>query len=124
MSAAVATPPAEAGPSNPSTLPPLADLVKRSVKRTRAIYTADIPSVDDGLARAHKIKLATKLAAEYKDVQTLPPILQSQQAGPAGPKRPAQANGGPAVGGAGPGVKLIGGPEAPSASTSAISPAS
>ena len=53
----------------------------------------------------HKIKLASKLAAEYKDVQTLPPILAGQQAGPAGPKRPAA----PATGGQG--VKLIGGPE-------------
>ena len=53
----------------------------------------------------NKIKLASKLAAEYKDVQTLPPILAGQQAGPAGPKRPAA----PATGGQG--VKLIGGPE-------------
>lgn len=55
-----------------------------------------------------KIKTATKLAAEYKDVQILPPILQSQQAGPAGPKRQA-AVAPTAV--AGPEVKLIGGPE-------------
>lgn len=62
----------------------------------------------------NKIKLATKLAIEYKDVQTLPPILQSQQAGPAGPKRPKQ----PSItvsGAAGPNVKLIGGPEAETA---------
>lgn len=58
------------------------------------------------LIARHKIKLASKLASEYKDVQTLPPILAGQQAGPAGPKRPAA---GPATGG--PGVKLIGGPE-------------
>jgi pleiotropic regulator 1 len=57
------------------------------------------------LINRHKIKLASKLAAEYKDVQTLPPILAGQQAGPAGPKRPAA----PATGGQG--VKLIGGPE-------------
>jgi len=58
------------------------------------------------LTSRNKIKLASKLAAEYKDVQTLPPILAGQQAGPAGPKRPAA---GPATGGSG--VKLIGGPE-------------
>lgn len=59
----------------------------------------------------NKIKLATKLAIEYKDVQTLPPILQAQQTGPAGPKRPTQ----PSIAAsatAGPNVKLIGGPEA------------
>lgn len=56
----------------------------------------------------NKIKLSTKLAAEYRDVQTLPPVLAGQQAGPAGPKRPA----GPAApGSAGTGMRLIGGPE-------------
>ena len=59
----------------------------------------------------NKIKLSTKLAAEYRDVQTLPPVLAGQQAGPAGPKRPAAA--GP--GSAGSGIKLIGGPETGSA---------
>ena len=48
---------------------------------------------------------------EYRDVQTLPPVLQSQQAGPAGPKLPGPAAGS-TTGGAGGGVKLIGGPEA------------
>lgn len=57
-----------------------------------------------------KLKLSSKLAYEYHDVQTLPPILQSQQAGPAGPKRPATA-----PEGTGPSVKLIGGPETGSA---------
>lgn len=59
----------------------------------------------------NKIKLATKLAIEYKDVQILPPILQSQQAGPAGPKRPTQSSIA-ASATAGPNIKLIGGPEA------------
>jgi pleiotropic regulator 1 len=54
----------------------------------------------------NKLKMASKLAMEYADVQTLPPILQTQQAGPAGPKRA-----GPAGGGAQTSVKLIGGPE-------------
>lgn len=57
----------------------------------------------------NKIKLSTKLAAEYRDVQVLPPVLAGQQAGPAGPKRPGQGPAGP--GAAGPSVKLIGGPE-------------
>lgn len=57
---------------------------------------------------SNKIKLSAKLAMEYRDVQTLPPILANQQAGPTGPKRPATQNAGP--GSAGPGVKLIGGP--------------
>jgi pleiotropic regulator 1 len=83
-----------------------------------------VNAVDDGLAKAYaarfpqaalahgrnKIKLSTKLAAEYRDVQVLPPVLAGQQAGPAGPKRPGQAPAGP--GAAGPSVKLIGGPEA------------
>ncbi|ORX37733.1 WD40-repeat-containing domain protein [Kockovaella imperatae] len=108
----------EAGPSTSSTigLTPLAELVQRSVKRSRAVYSAQDSTTDHGLDEATRIKLATKLAAEFKDVQTLPPVLAAQQAGPAGPKRPAQpaANGG----GAGPGVKLIGGPETASSSTS------
>lgn len=62
--------------------------------------------------RSHRLKFASKLAMEYRDVQILPPVLQSQQTGPAGPKRP-----GPAVtectsGEARSGVKLIGGPDA------------
>ncbi|ADV23409.1 pre-mRNA-splicing factor PRP46 [Cryptococcus gattii Ru294] len=108
-----------AGPSVvASGLPSLADLVRAGSKRTRVVYGTETSAVeDDGLARANKIKLATKLAIEYKDVQTLPPILQSQQAGPAGPKPPKQ----PSItvsGTAGPNVKLIGGLEAEKASSS------
>ncbi|KAL7425127.1 pre-mRNA-splicing factor prp46 [Cryptotrichosporon argae] len=103
-----------------SSLPPLADLVKRSAKRTRLIYGVDAAEIDDGLFGANKIKLATKLAAEYKDVQTLPPALQAQ-AGPAGPKRAAAASSVPANGG----VKLITGLEdAGSTSSSTFSAAS
>jgi pleiotropic regulator 1 len=116
----VLSPEAEAGPSTNASLPPLSELVKRSVKRTRAVYGLVGAGVDDGLTRAlvqtgnqltrrNKIKMASKLAAEYRDVQTLPPVLQSQGVGPAGPKRPLQAS----VGIAGPDVKLIGGPEQP-----------
>ena len=36
----------------PSTLPPLAELARRSVKRTRAVYTSDSLALDDGLAQA------------------------------------------------------------------------
>lgn len=61
----------------------------------------------DPLTPRTKAKIATKVATEYKDVQTLPPALAA--AGPAGPKKPA-APAGP--GAAGPGVKLITGPEA------------
>ncbi|KAK1923597.1 nuclear mRNA splicing, via spliceosome-related protein [Papiliotrema laurentii] len=109
----------EAGPSTiaASNLTPLSDLVRRSVKRTRAVYSNDTLAIDDGLAQASKIKLSTKLALEYKDVQTLPPVLASQQAGPAGPKRPNQ----PApVAGAANGIKLIGGPEAAPTSSSSV----
>jgi pleiotropic regulator 1 len=121
MTTSISTAPSEDIPGPSSSLPPLSDLVKRSTKRTRAIFGNEQFGIDDGLAQAyvditrpscyqvlidrHKIKLASKLAAEYKDVQTLPPILAGQQAGPAGPKRPAA----PATGGQG--VKLIGGPE-------------
>ena len=67
----------------------------------------------------NKIKLSTKLAAEYHDTQVLPPILASQTAGPAGPKRPAQIAG-PAEGAAAAGMKLIGGPEQPSQSSTCV----
>lgn len=60
---------------------------------------------------SNKMKLAAKLAVEYRDVQVLPPILAGQQAGPTGPKRPTAQ---PTAGGAGAGVKLIGGPGEPS----------
>jgi pleiotropic regulator 1 len=73
---------------------------------SRPLYPCSSERLADGTR--NKIKLAAKLATEYKDVQTLPPILAGQQAGPAGPKRPAAA--GPAPSG-GQGVKLIGGPE-------------
>ncbi|ODN72948.1 pre-mRNA-splicing factor PRP46, variant [Cryptococcus amylolentus CBS 6039] len=107
----------QSGPSTQHTLPNLADLVKAGTKRTRVVYAGEGASIDDGLARANKIKFATKLGIEYKDVQTLPPILQSQTAGPAGPKRPSQAAIA-APGAAAAGVKLIGGPEARSTSSS------
>ncbi|RSH93295.1 pre-mRNA-splicing factor prp46 [Saitozyma podzolica] len=124
MSAATATLASEPGPSSngASTTTPLSDLVRRSVKRTRAVYAFESAPVNDGLAKANKVKFASKVAAEYRDVQTLPPVLQSQSAGPAGPKKPAA---GPIVG-AGPGVKLIGGPEesAPSSNPPASEPRS
>lgn len=61
----------------------------------------------------HKIKIASKLATEYHDVQTLPPVLAAKQ--PAGPQRPGQttraAGGGPGLITNGvSGMKLIGGP--------------
>jgi hypothetical protein len=66
---------------------------------------------------SNKIKTASKLATEYADVQVLPPILQSKQAGGVGPKRPQAAGAaGPSRGAAGAitngvqGMKLIEGP--------------
>ncbi|WVF68480.1 pre-mRNA-splicing factor PRP46 [Kwoniella sp. CBS 6097] len=116
-----------AGPSTATAtangLPPLADLVRRSTKRTRIVYGVEGAAIDDGLARANKIKLASKLAAEYKDVQVLPPILAGQTAGPAGPKRPAGGAPGPAVPGPVAGQKLIGGVEAAETSGSGAAPA-
>ncbi|BEI81691.1 hypothetical protein CcaverHIS002_0208510 [Cutaneotrichosporon cavernicola] len=99
----------EAGPSSLGALPPLSDLVKRGAKRTRLVYGPY--NLDDGLERAAKAKLATKLATEYRDVQTLPAVLAGAGAGPKQPAQPAN----PAT--AGPGVKLIAGPEAPEASS-------
>jgi hypothetical protein len=63
----------------------------------------------------YKIKISSKLATEYHDVQTLPPVLAAKQ--PAGPKRPQSVT----AGAAGPGLitngvsgmKLIGGPGGP-----------
>lgn len=60
---------------------------------------------------SYKVKIASKLATEYHDVQTLPPVLAAKQ--PAGPQKPQQ---GARAGGPGlitngvSGVKLIGGP--------------
>lgn len=125
MAAAVET------PSDPSSstaqasalganVPPLADLVRKSAKRARVVYRSDDGVVDEGgLERAsvqaeagqehvlivtgrNKLKLASKLATEYKDVLTLPPALAGA-VGAAGPKRPAAI--GPAA--AGPAVKMI-----------------
>lgn len=42
----------EAGPSTLANLPPLAELARRSVKRTRAVYVSDVNAIDDGLAKA------------------------------------------------------------------------
>jgi hypothetical protein len=54
MSAATATLASEPGPSSngASTITPLSDLVRRSVKRTRAVYGFESAPVDDGLAKA------------------------------------------------------------------------
>jgi hypothetical protein len=52
MATSVSAVPSEgvSGPS--SSLPPLADLVKRSTKRTRAVYGNEQFGIDDGLAKA------------------------------------------------------------------------
>jgi hypothetical protein len=65
MSTSVLPPPTvDAGPSTLSTLPPLSELVKRSVKRTRAIYAFEGVSTDDGLARA-SVYLSISCLATY-----------------------------------------------------------
>jgi pleiotropic regulator 1 len=102
----------EAGPSSLGALPPLSDLVKRGAKRTRLVYGPY--NLDDGLERATKAKIAAKVAAEYRDVQTLPAALASAGAGPKKPAAPAPAA---------PGVKLIAGPEAETTSAGTAGPA-
>jgi hypothetical protein len=56
MSTAIIPPSSEeAGPSTgiiASNLTPLSELVRRSVKRTRAVYANEINTTDDGLAKA------------------------------------------------------------------------
>ncbi|KAJ9120503.1 pre-mRNA-splicing factor prp46 [Naganishia onofrii] len=97
-----------------TTLPTLSELNKLSTKRTRAVFLSETGDDESGgLERAHKIKIASKIATEYHDVQTLPPVLAAKQ--PAGPKRPQPTKGAITNGqrtitnGAG-GMKLIGGP--------------
>lgn len=56
---------AQAGPSNGAEfLPPLSELIRRSAKRTRALYNSDFNEIDDGLASAsveHQINFVKTL---------------------------------------------------------------
>jgi hypothetical protein len=49
---AVASPPAPATESGPSSLTPLSDLIRKSAKRTRAVYGHEGDGIDDGLGQA------------------------------------------------------------------------
>ncbi|WOO81407.1 Pre-mRNA-splicing factor PRP46 [Vanrija pseudolonga] len=127
MSTEVAAPaPSTSAAGETTPLPPLADLVRRSAKRTRVTYGGEFSlGLSDEPERATKVKLASKLAREYKDVQVLPPVLQAAGAG-AGPKRPAAAGAAAAGPAAGPsaGPKLITGGDSlrdPGADTAAPS---
>lgn len=77
-------------------LPPIQDLVRNSVRRTRTLFSEPTLASSQNAAHseANKVKLASKLQDEFRDVQTLPAALLAQQGG-AGPARPAQA--GPAA---------------------------
>jgi hypothetical protein len=101
MSAAVA--PAVTEPTAPlSGLPDLETLVKRSVKRTRAMFQQS----DVTVVESSKAKLAAKLSDEYRDSQILPAAISNQQTSRSGPARPAAPNG-PAA----PKRKMIEGPQ-------------
>ncbi|GAA5875369.1 hypothetical protein JCM8547_003217 [Rhodosporidiobolus lusitaniae] len=90
-------------------LPPIDHLVRRSAKRAHALFSAEeaftVP--DEANQRSTKVRLASKIESEYRNVKTLPAALIAQQKGGAGPARPA----GPAPA-AGPQRKLIEGPMA------------
>ncbi|KAH8090369.1 WD40-repeat-containing domain protein [Filobasidium floriforme] len=96
-------------------LTPLAELVALSAKRTRAVFLTENGETDlGGLERANKIKTASKLSREYRDVQILPPVLAAKHGATVGPKRAAgqvvQGATTVSVTASGPGQKLIGAP--------------
>ncbi|KIO21496.1 hypothetical protein M407DRAFT_28889 [Tulasnella calospora MUT 4182] len=69
-------------------LPPLAPLLRTSVKRTAAVFGGT--DLDGrGEEKVVRMRLAVKIRDEYKDVRELPAAL-SGQAGPVGPARPGQ----------------------------------
>lgn len=72
MSTAVLPPTSsdEAGPSTiaASNLTPLSELVRRSVKRTRAVYANESNVVDDGLAKACVTMRSTWMYALLTDI--------------------------------------------------------
>jgi pleiotropic regulator 1 len=88
-----------------SNLPDLPSLIRKSVKRTRAMFQQsdllDAPSVD-----ASKVKLAAKLFDEYRDAQLLPAAISAQQT-KSGPARPGASAAGPGA----PKRKMIEGPQ-------------
>ncbi|BGP17569.1 hypothetical protein JCM10213_004110 [Rhodosporidiobolus nylandii] len=90
-------------------LPPIEHLIRRSAKRAHALFTADdaFNLSDDAGERSTKVRLASKIEAEYRNAKTLPAALVAQQKGGAGPARPAGPQPAP-----GAGRKLIEGPMA------------
>ncbi|KAK0532904.1 pre-mRNA-splicing factor prp46 [Tilletia horrida] len=100
--------------------PDLADLIARSAKRTRYLFSASdmdaLPSLrgDTASEQAKGARIAAKIHAEYADVQVLPPALLAQQAG-------AGAGGG-AVGPVRAGTKRKEGPSMPVSGASSAGP--
>lgn len=92
-------------------LPPIQDLVKNSVRRTRTLFSEPALVSQSANTEANKVKLASKLQDEFRDVQTLPAALLAQQSG-AGPARPSTGPAPPP----GSGSKMI---EAPPSATGA-----
>ncbi|GAA6019511.1 hypothetical protein JCM8202_001838 [Rhodotorula sphaerocarpa] len=91
-------------------LQPIDHLVRRSAKRAHSLFAGDLISDDSTQdLRSTKVRLGSKIDAEYRNAKVLPAALVAQQKGGVGPARPA----GPAAAGAqGPQRKLIEGPMA------------
>ncbi|GEM08859.1 pre-mRNA-splicing factor PRP46 [Rhodotorula toruloides] len=74
-------------------LPPIDHLVRKSAKRAHAVFSAEqafsISNTDDANERSTKLRLASKIEAEYRNAKVLPAALVAQQKGAAGPARPA-----------------------------------
>ncbi|KAL8276750.1 hypothetical protein RQP46_010859 [Phenoliferia psychrophenolica] len=83
-----------------SALPSIESLIRKSVKRTHSLFSADeaFRYQDEG-DRSTKLRIAAKINAEYGNAKVLPAALVAQQKGGAGPARP--------VGPAGPQRKMI-----------------
>ncbi|KAL9940036.1 hypothetical protein V8E36_000741 [Tilletia maclaganii] len=133
-----------AGPSSTSTsngnngtshpTPNLADLIARSAKRTRYIFSASdadsaLPSLNGETAseEAKNVRISAKIHAEYGDAQVLPPaLLAQQQGGAVGPVRAGtKRKEGPSASSAGDtsGALILAGPQRPGAGPTAASSA-
>ncbi|KDE04686.1 pre-mRNA-splicing factor PRP46, variant [Microbotryum lychnidis-dioicae p1A1 Lamole] len=107
-------------------LPSIDDSIRRSIKRTHALFSADEAFYQvDETDRSAKLRLAAKINAEYGNAKVLPAALLVQQKGAQGPQRPAQPAGGarrPAVASS---TRMIeGAPGAPGAPSSTPAPSS
>ncbi|SCV73419.1 BQ2448_7345 [Microbotryum intermedium] len=75
-------------------LPSIDDSIRRSIKRTHALFSADEAFYQvDETDRSAKLRLAAKINAEYGNAKVLPAALLVQQQGAQGPQRPAQPGG-------------------------------